>query len=212
MAVEALVPQAAARVRRIDLRIVIGILLMLFTMAAGATVIRKAQDRTPVLVAAQQVQPGEVITAEHLRTAWISAAEGIDYLPASDRAGIVGQIAAEPLTRGKIIGSGAVIKTPALPAGFVAMSLALKPEKAAAGELRPGDRVAVIASTSPDRPDARTMILLRDIEILSSRHNQSSEGSGVLVVLKVRLEEARAIAEAQSAGTIHLVLQSGQAE
>lgn len=212
MAVEALVPQAAARVRRIDLRIVIGILLMLFTMAAGATVIRKAQDRTPVLVAAQQVQPGEVITAEHLRTAWISAAEGIDYLPASARAGIVGQIAAEPLSRGKIIGSGAVIKTPALPAGFVAMSLALKPEKAAAGELRPGDRVAVIASTSPDRPDARTTILLRDIEILSSRRNQSSEGSAVLVVLKVRLEEARAIAEAQSSGTIHLVLQSGEAE
>lgn len=212
MAVEAFVPQAAVRVRRLDLRIVIGVLLMLFAIAANATLIRKAQDRTPVLVAAQPVQPGEVITAEHLRTAWISAADGIDYLPASDRASIVGQIAAEPLTPGKIIGKGAVVKTSPLPAGFVGMSLALKPERAAAGELRPGDRVGVIASTSPDRPDARTTILLRDIEVLSSRRSQTSEGSGVLVVLKVRLEEARAIAEAQSAGTIHLVLQSGAAE
>ena len=212
MAVEALIPPAASKVRKLDLRVVIGILLMLFAIAANASLIRKAQDRIPVLVAAKPVQPGEVIAAEDLRTSWISASGGIDFVQESDRALIIGQVAAEPLSPGKLINPKSVAKGASLPIGFVAMSIALKPELAAGGDLRSGDRVSVIASTSPDRPEARTTILLRDIEVLSSRRAQSTEGSGVLVVLKLRLEEARGIAEAQSAGTVSLVLQSSATE
>jgi Flp pilus assembly protein CpaB len=208
MAVETLVSPAATRVRKVDLRIVAGVFLMILAIAANSALIRKAQDRTAVLVAAKAIQPGEVISASDLREADVSVAAGLDFLPASASGSLIGQVATEPITPGELIGRGSLAKIPPLPAGFVAMSAALKPERAAAGDLRPGDRVAVITSTSPDHPDARTTILLTDVEVLSSRRTRTSEGDGVIVVLKIRLEEARSIAEAQAAGTIQLVLLS----
>ena len=58
---EALVAGAHSRLRRLDLRVAVGLLLMLVAVLGGASLIRSAQDRIPVLVAAGSVQPGEVI-------------------------------------------------------------------------------------------------------------------------------------------------------
>lgn len=204
-AVETLVPRTASRVRRIDMRVVIGVTLMLFAVVGTIALVNKAQARIPVIVAAQAIEPGEVIGPSNIRIADISIPAGIAYIESSRQSEIVGQVAAEPFWPGKILGPRSIAMTSFLPEGFVSMSLALKPHRAAAGDLRMGDRVAVISSPSADRNEPTT-ILFTDVVVQSVRQSQTSEGSALIVALKLRLEEARALAEAQSKGVIDLVL------
>ena len=208
-AAEALLPRAHVRLRRLDLRVVVGILLMLVAVFGGASLIKSAQARTPVLVAADSVQPGEMIKASDVRVAELSLSGGVAFLPASMRAEIVGRVATEPLWEGKLLSTNSVSSAPPLPAGTVAMSLLLKPDRAVAGSLRAGDFVAVIASAAPGRGDGQTNVLLPSVPVLSVTQATTADGSGVIVTLRLRLQEARALAAARSAGGIDLVLLPG---
>ena len=212
-AVEA-IPRAHAQLRRLDLRVVTGLLLMLIAVIGGSSLIRKAQARTPALVAKAEVQPGEVIKAEDVRIDEVSLPAGIGYIPASARTEVVGQVAAEPLWPGKLLGPGAVSQAPPLRKGMVAFSLLLPLESAVAGEIRAGDRTAVLASPRPEQAvgadELGTTILFDDVRVLSVRQASAAEGDGVLVVLALRLEEARAIAEARATGRVDLALIAGK--
>jgi Flp pilus assembly protein CpaB len=204
-AVETLVPKAASRVRRIDMRIVVGVMLMLFAVAGTASLVKKAQARIPVLVAARSVEPGSVIETADIRVAEISISRGLSYLAASREHEIVGRVAAESFSSGEILSPDAVVSKASLPPGYASMSIALKPSRAAAGSLRAGDHVAVISSPSAERGEATT-ILFTDVVVQSVRQGQTSEGSTLIVALRLRLEEARALAEAQSKGVIDLAV------
>ena len=206
---ESLLPRAHVRLRRIDLRVAVGVLLMLVAVFGGASLIRTAQARTPVLIAAGSVQPGEVIEAGDVRIAELSLSGGVAYLPASMRSQIVGRVAAEPLWDGKVLGPNSLSQSPPLPAGTVAMSLMLKPEAAVAGGIRPGDNVAVITSTAPGRGAQQTTILFTSVPVLAVTRAEIEDGGGVVVTLRLRLEEARALAAARAAGTVDLVLLAG---
>ena len=205
---------AHARLRRLDLRVVAGLLLMLVAVVGGSSLIRNAQARTPVLVAAASVQPGEIIKASDLRVVEVSAPAGIAYLPASARNDVVGRVATEPLWAGKLLGPGSLSDAPPLAPGLVAFSLLLSPQAAVAGEIRAGDRVAVLASPASDQaPQAGsptdTTILFTDVPVLSTRQATGTDGESLLVTLTLRLEEARALAQAKATGRVDLALVSG---
>jgi Flp pilus assembly protein CpaB len=212
---ETVVPRAHARLRRIDLRVATGLVLMVVAVLGGASLIRTAQERTPVLLVTGGVQPGEVIEDADLRVAEVSLPAGVDYLPASSRGEIVGRVAAEPLWEGKMLSRAAVSGAPPLPAGFVAITMLLPVESALGGDVRAGDRVAVISSAGRDQAAAGeaspATILFPDVPVLSVRPGSSAEGQGLLVTLTLRLEEARALAEARSRGRVDLALLPGGA-
>jgi Flp pilus assembly protein CpaB len=208
-AAEALLPRAHVRLRRIDLRVAVGVLLMLVAVLGGASLIKSAQARTDVLVAARALEPGQVIGPEDVRVAGISLSGGVAYLPATMRGQIVGQVASEPLWPGKLLGPNSTSNSPPLPAGYAAMSLLLKPDHAAGGALRAGDHVAVIASTAPGRGDPNTTILFTNVVVLSATHADAASGGGVIVTLRLLLQDARALAAARAAGDINLALLSG---
>jgi hypothetical protein len=87
------------------------------------------------------------------------------------------------------------------------MSLALAPEHAAAGLVRAGDRVAVVASGTPDQPDVRAGVVLSSVPVLSVL-TPPTDGGGegrLLVSVAVTLEEAPLLARAAQA-TLDLVL------
>jgi len=211
---EALVAGAHSRLRRLDLRVAIGLLLMTVAVLGGASLIRNAQARTPVLVAAGSVQPGEVIEASDLRVAEISLPAGVSYLSASMEGEIEGRVAAEPLWDGKVLATGSVAETPPLAAGMVAITLLLPPESAVGGGVRAGDNVAVLSSpgineAGADQQSPATTILLTEVPVLSVRQASTAEGEGLLVTLTLRLEEARAVAEARASGRVDLALLPG---
>ena len=211
---EALVAGAHSRLRRLDLRVAIGLLLMTVAVLGGASLIRNAQARTPVLVAAGSVQPGEVIEASDLRVAEISLPAGVSYLSASMEGEIEGRVAAEPLWEGKVLASGSVADAPPFASGMVAITLLLPPESAVGGGVRAGDKVAVLSSpganeAGADQQSPATTILLTEVPVLSVRQASTAEGEGLLVTLTLRLEEARAVAEARASGRVDLVLLPG---
>jgi Flp pilus assembly protein CpaB len=134
---------------------------------------------------------------------------GVSFVPASMRSELVGRVATEPWWDGKLLGQGALATTTVLPAGSVAMSIALKPEQSVAGTIRSGDAVAVISSTAPGSSEPRTTILFASVPVLAVTRGDQSQGTAIIVTLRLRLEEARALAQARTRGPIDLVLVSG---
>ena len=203
------VPQTAARVRRIDLRVLLGLALLLAGVLGTLAIVQQAGQRTPVLVMARSVQAGQVIGADDVRVAELGIAPGVATLGVAERARVVGRRAVVPLEQGQVLGPSVVADGPALGAEMVAMSLALAPEHAAAGQLRAGDRVAVVASGKSDQPSSgeESGVLLSPVQVLSvlSQGEQNGSDRRLLVSLAVRPAQAALLARAAQ-GTVDLVL------
>lgn len=201
-------PKAVAGLRRRNLQAFAGILVMILAAVAGVKVLSDARDRTPVLVVNRTIEPGEVVSSSDLGVTEIAVDGNVEYVRASSRNSVIGKVATEPLYAGKLITRKSVAGSTSLSAGFVAMSFPLDEASAAGGGVRAGDRVAVINSVSPDRSDSGTTILFPDVPVLSSKPSETASGRVLLLTLRLRLEEARALAEALTVGNIHVVLLS----
>lgn len=201
-------PRSAARLRRLDLRVVIGLALLLAGMVGTVGVVQRAGQRTPVLVMARDVPAGQVIGAQDVRVAELGLAPGLAVLGVQDRGRVVGRVASVPLSAGQVLGPTTVAEGPPLATGQVLMSVAVAPEHAAAGTLRAGDQVAVVASSAPDQPTAtRAEVLLSPVPVLSVlAPDPDAGGDGKLLVsLAVPQEQAPVVAQAAH-GTVDLVL------
>lgn len=201
-------PRALAAIRRRNLQAFAGILVMVLAAGSGAKVYSDARDRTPVLVASRSIELGVVITSTDLRVAEVAVDGNIEYVAASSRDAVIGKVATEPLYSGKLLTRKSFASSTSLPAGYVAMSVPLDEARAAGGTVRAADHVAVINSISADRGEPRTTILFTDVPVLSTKPSETAGGRVLLVTLRLRLEEARALAEALAVGEIHLVLLS----
>jgi Flp pilus assembly protein CpaB len=201
------VPRSTARLRRIDLRVVLGLALLLAGVLGTVTVVQQAGQRVPVLVVAREVPAGQVVGDQDVRVAELGLAPGVATLGVSDRGRVVGRVASVPLAPGQVLTPAMVDGGPALGPGRVAMSVAVAPEHAAAGLLRAGDRVAVVASGTRDQPEVRAGVALTSVPVLSVL-TPPPDGGGegrLLVSVAVTLEEAPLLARAAQA-TIDLVL------
>jgi Flp pilus assembly protein CpaB len=201
------VPRSAARPRRVDLRVVIGLALLLAGVLGTVAIVQRAGQRVAVLVMAHDVPAGQVISGQDVRVAELGLAPGVATVGVNDRAQVVGRMASSPLAAGQVLTPAVVVVGSALGPGQVAMSLAVAPEHAAAGLLQAGDRVAVVASGKPDQPDRRADVVLSPVPVLSIHPPTDVAGGDgrLLVSLAVRLEQAPLLAQAAQ-GTIDLVL------
>jgi Flp pilus assembly protein CpaB len=201
-------PRSSARLRRLDLRVVIGLALLLAGVVGTVGLVQRAGERTPVLVVARDVPAGRAIGEQDVRVAELGLAPGVAALGVQDRGRVVGQVASTPLAAGQVLGPTALTQTPPLEPGQALMSVAVAPEHAAAGTLRAGDQVAVVASSPPDQPTAtRAEVLLSPVPVLSVvAPDPDAGGDGKLLVsLAIPEEQAPAVAQAAH-GTVDLVL------
>lgn len=200
-------PRAIARTRRIDLRVVVGLLLFIVGILATSGLVRQAKERTPVLVAARSLEPGETLQSEDLRVAEMGLASGVATVSADDLDSVVGQELTSPVEAGQVLAPGAIASGPSFSAGQVALSVAVAPSRAAGGSLRSGDRVMLLGTEDPDRPTARTTILLSSVEVISV---DEAQGPGVepnlTVTLAVEQDDAPAVVQAANSGVLDLVL------
>jgi Flp pilus assembly protein CpaB len=204
-------PRSAARLRRLDLRVVIGLALLLAGVVGTVGVVQRAGQRTPVLVMARDVAAGQVIDAQDVRVAELGLAPGVAALGVQERGRVVGQVAGVPLSAGQVLGPAAVTQGPPLGVGQALMSLAVAPEHAAAGTLRAGDQVAVVASSPPDQPAARAQVLLSPVLVFSVAAPDPDDGGDGKLLVSLAIPEEQAPALAQAArGTVDLVLLARQ--
>lgn len=138
----------ARRPRRQAPLVALGVLLVLGCALAFADASVHLGSREEVLVVAQSVSAGQVLTAGDLRGARVSTGSGIDVVPVDQEAAVLGRRVAVPLVAGSLLTATEVGSTSAVGSGSDVVAVGLKPG-AYPPEVAPGDRVQVVPVVSP---------------------------------------------------------------
>lgn len=192
--------QAAARHRG---RVAAGVALMVLSALLAVLIYGNLGQREPVLAAARELAPGQVITDADLKVVNVAAGPGVALVPAAQRSSLVGQRAAVGLGPGALLTPASMRGGPAVPAGNTVIGTVVKPGQYPIG-LREGDQVMVLvagaASTSgaPNAPSGGV-----DAVIVAVSTRTGPEGTAV--ALAVPAAEAAALALAGAEGRLVLM-------
>lgn len=104
-------------------------------------------SRERVLVVAEPVAAGQVLTAGDLRSARVSTGSGVQSVPVGDESGVVGRRAAVPLVAGSLLTDSEVGPAPLVGSGSDVVAVGLK-AGAYPPDLAAGDRVQVVPVAS----------------------------------------------------------------
>ncbi len=199
-------PRAAARGRRVDLRVLIGLVAVLAGVLGTAGVVRHLAAHTPVLVMTRSVQAGATIGAADLRVAELGLTPGVAVLGPDARDRVVGQVAVVPLAAGQVLAAQQVTQNAPVGGDQVVMSVALPPEQAAGGMVQAGDQVELIATPRSAVGDGRAQVLLGSVRVLAVSPSADPSGGGKLVIsLAVPRPSAPQVAQA-AAGRVDLAV------
>src|SRR5829696_4873293 len=186
--------------------IVAGLLGLLLTVA----VLRRADERQPVAVAARDLAPGSALTESSVRYVRVKMDDSLlgTVLQPNDVNRLRGFVAAYPIAAGELVHRRAV-RPGAAPAGKRAMSVAIDPARAVNGELEAGDRVDVILAGNHE-----VSIIVADAEVLSvGRPDRRAAFGGVddkfTVTLAVDARESQLVAAGIAGGDIVITRTTG---
>ncbi len=186
--------------------IVAGLIGMLLTVA----VLRRADERQAVAVAARDLAPGTALTDSVVRYEDVKLDDSLlgTVLAPDDVKRLDGSVAAYPIAEGELI-SRRAIRPAAAPAGKRAMSIPIDPARAVNGELEAGDRVDVILAGNRE-----VAIIVADAEVLSvSRPDRGSAFGGIddkfTLTLAVDAYESQLVAGGLAGGDIVITRTTG---
>jgi hypothetical protein len=112
-------------------------------VAVFAVVSASRNDRRQVLGVVRDVPAGHTLTAQDVRAVSVTAAAGVDLVPAGGEGGVVGRPAAVPLTGGSLLAAGQVGPVRVPPAGQAVVGAAVRAGQYPA-ELTRGDKVSIV--------------------------------------------------------------------
>jgi Flp pilus assembly protein CpaB len=186
--------------------IVAGLVGMLLTIA----VLRGADERQPVAVAARDLAPGTALTESAVRYERVRMDDALldTVLQPGDVKRLGDSVAAYPIAAGELIHRRA-IRPAAAPAGKRAMSISIDPARAVSGALEAGDRVDVILAGNHE-----VSIIVADAEVLDiSRPDRGGAFGGVdrkfTVTLAVDARESQLVAAGIAGGDIVITRTTG---
>lgn len=184
--------------------IALGVLLVAVSAVGFGTWAASLGKEVRVLVAAREVPAGATISAADVRTARMSIDGGVGHLPGGRAGDAVGKVAAFTLPKGALLHPEALSSGPTLPAGEAVVGAALAPG-AVPTSLRVGDRVDVVATSTPNGPsDERTGVLTT--AVVYALRDLDDAARTTVVSLRVPSGSAALVADAAGAGRIRLVL------
>ena len=171
------------------------------------------------------VETAEVPDAFRQPTALVAAADLRPDPAAEPLRARVGILKGEQITRSKLYDRSAALGLAwSVPAGRTALSLRLAPEHAAAGLVRPGDRVNVYCTRrrSAEAPRARTDLLMAGVRVAAvgsriwdpaapldqKEEAERLESDSILVTLLLTVREAALVSFAAENGRVSLALVS----
>jgi Flp pilus assembly protein CpaB len=180
-------------------------------LVAGLLAVRM-DSRVPVLVAAQDIEPGAKITAEDLKVARV-ASEGLDLIPEEYADEVIGSYATSGITANTLLDERMVSSEDPVPDGRAVVSVPLD-GKLAPGRVASGDLVQVVrtsgASGGTEEPEILGTAYV--LEVTEPKTDDLGGSQGVTTASLIVLDEAAlAIIDAASAGEAGLaILDSGQ--
>jgi Flp pilus assembly protein CpaB len=194
---------------------VAGIVLVLVALVGYLAVYSQATRRTGVLVATRDLPVGTVLRASDLRPAGLAGDR--DTLAALVPSRQLGLVAGKRLMTS--VPAGLPLPRNALgPSGIApaAFTVAVPMLHALGGQLRPGDRVTVLATFQAPAGGAQTRAVARGLQVLSV--GQASSGfdrASATIPVTLALTDpslASALALASEAGKIDLLRDGGRAQ
>jgi SAF domain len=140
--------QAPAEQRRLPVRTrdrrpalaALALLLVLGGALGSALIVYRSGDRVEVLVAADTIQPGQVVDADDFTTASV-AADGAGYVVAEARGNFVGTTATYGIPAGTIINREMFLAGTTVPPGADIVGVVLNPQQRPADGVEIGDVV-----------------------------------------------------------------------
>lgn len=194
--------------------------LVLLTACTGLFVSAylRAGHQVDVLAVARSVPQGAELTAGDLRVVRISAGDGLDPVPVSEAASVIGRAVSVPLVPGTLLTLSEVTGSPRIATGDAVVGVALKPGQLPAGGVSPGEQVDVVLTGSPGSPDLSTpsstlsaTVLASNVLVDAVQVAPPSNGSNTTVVsLLAPRDEAGVIAAASASGEVALVVVGDQ--
>jgi Flp pilus assembly protein CpaB len=140
--------------RRRPWQIGLGVALVVLCGAIGATVFQSSSKRVSVVIAARNLPAGTVLTPADLTTGSLPANDKITAMSANGISVLIGQQLAVATTRGQLMVRAMVSTHPALAAGSEVVGLLLKGDQMPSVPIVVGDRVQVIAVSTPGETSA----------------------------------------------------------
>jgi Flp pilus assembly protein CpaB len=209
----------------VDARALMGIFLLLFATGGSITFWAASADSQPILAAVRDLPVGATLGQSDLTVTYLRADSAIaeQLIPAEEMSHVVGKQLAEATHGNQLLTKAHISSRPSLRSGQQAFTIAIKPETAAGGRLRPGDTVSVLWTTNKGRPDSLTTIVLPRAIVLDVGYDDraalfassgqddrigraASPGPAVSLTLIVTREEAIDLAQAKWNGELDVAL------
>lgn len=191
----------------------IGALLVATALAGYWSVYRATTERTPVLVAAHDLQAGTILRPADLRTAELAGDAGTmaALVPEAELEAVLGHGLAMPVSEGAPLPRSTVAGSAPSAAAFTLVIPALR---ALGGSLRPGDRVTVLATFDGGTAGARARALARGLRVLSvGAPPEGLDRASASIAVTVALPDpavAAGLALANTEGKIDLLREGGK--
>lgn len=166
--------------RRIDLRLVLGVLLLLIGIGGSILFYSSNADTQAVLVATRDLSVGATLREEDLAAARVRL-DGSLYtaaIPASQLAEIINKPVGAPVYAQQVLVRAQLADPPRLATGQVAMTIAVKAEAAVGGKLKPQDLVQVLVTTDKGKPGSQTELVLDGVAIYSVGYDERLSAAG----------------------------------
>ena len=194
--------------------VLIGALLVGLAALLGAWVFAATSEHVSVVVAAHDIQPGEVIGETDLRVVEIGASSELRAIQSRQQELILGKAARGPIPQGTVLNTDLFIdRAGAVPLGMVVVGAALDPGAVPMSGLRAGDVVNLLAvqRTTAGQTEAAAPPIAVSLTAgtVWSVEPTRSNSTGMWVSLMVPTAAEGAVAQAAADGLLRLSLVGG---
>lgn len=210
------------RPRRLDLRVVLGLTLALAAVGGGLASWNATTETRGVVVAIRELPTGAILRPDDLAVAQVHFDDTLyaAAFPAVELVAIIGRRLSAPAHAGQILARGQLATRPLLGPGELALTIAVRPETAAGGWLRPSDHVRVLVTRDKGKPESSTATVLERVVVyevgfdarltvgVADRGLAGDSGDGPLasLTLIVTPEQATLLANAKWNGDLDVAL------
>lgn len=192
---DAAVAARAGRPAWMNRRTALGTALVALSLAGGHSILARAETTVPMWVAARDLAGGSVISGDSLRVEEVHLPPRLAASYLGTEQALEGLVVTRPVAEGELLPGSWVADT--APSQGRVVTIPVDPEHAVGGALRPGDLVDVFATFDPGDVRARTVHLVREVEVtdvVAAGGLVMGEKAVVGVTVSVTPDEAQRIA------------------